>query len=167
MRRYLVLGSVVLAPVAFLIGLAGAASADPYSPAVPTSCRVVVPAASVGERVVLRVRVSAAGVQPVGKVTVGVDGDFEKTVRYDGLAVEVEGPRVQRGQHKATALFTPDDPKKLMSCKDAVKFDVGAAQRGGGHGALPNTGGPHLGFLIAGIGLVAAGGGLVERGRRT
>ncbi|MBM0128100.1 hypothetical protein [Pimelobacter simplex] len=171
MRRYLVLGSVVLAPLALLLallGLASPASADPYTPAVPTSCRVSVPATVVGDRVVVRVRVSAAGnVQPTGTVTVDVDTTFSRKVRYDGVAVEVRGPRLSRGEHKATATFVPDDAKKFSGCRDSVKFDVGAGQQGGGGtGGLPNTGGPHLGFLLAGLGLVATGGGLVERGRR-
>ena len=171
MRRYLVLGSAVTALLAFLLALLGwgsPASADPYTPAVPTSCRVSVPATVVGDRVVVRVRVSAAGnVQPTGNVTVAVDKSFSKKVRYDGVAVEVLGPRLSRGEHRATATFVPADATKFSGCRDGVKFAVGAAEHaGGGTGGLPNTGGPHLGFLLAGVGLVATGGGLVERGRR-
>ncbi|TQK72345.1 MULTISPECIES: hypothetical protein [unclassified Nocardioides] len=170
MRRYLVLGSAVAAPLAFLLALLGVgspASADPYPPAVPTTCSLSVPATVVGDRVVLRVRVSATGnAKPIGGLTVTVDDDFSKKLRYNGVAVKVQGPRVAKGQHKATATFVPDDLKNLAGCRDSSKFDVGAAQKGAGKGGLPNTGGPHLGFLLAGLGLVATGGGLVERGRR-
>ncbi len=171
MRRHLVLGSAVVAPLAFLLALVGwgsPASADDYTPALPTSCRVSVPATVVGDRAVVRVRVSVAGnVQPTGNVTVEVDKSFSKKVRYDGVALEVLGPRLSRGEHKASATFVPDDVKKFSGCRDAVTFSVGAEQAGGGGtGGLPNTGGPHLGFLLAGVGLVATGGGLVERGRR-
>jgi hypothetical protein len=170
MRRYLVLGSAFAAPLAFLLALLGwasPASADDYTPALPTSCRVTVPATVVGDRVVVRVRVSVAGnVQPTGTVTVAVDKSFSKKVRYDGVPVEVLGPRLSRGEHKASATFVPDDAKKFSGCRDDVKFAVGAEHGGGGTGGLPNTGGPHLGFLLAGVGLVATGGGLVERGRR-
>ena len=171
MRRHLALGCALAAPFAFLLALTGMASpatADPYTPAVPTTCRVTVPATVVGDRVVIRVRVSAAGnVRPTGTVTVDVDDTFTKAVRYDGVMVEVRGPRLARGEHRARAVFVPDDPTRFSRCRDSVTFNVGAqGSGGGGQGGLPNTGGPHVGFLLAGIGLVVAGGGLVERGRR-
>ncbi|WP_408896358.1 hypothetical protein ACJ5H2_15715 [Nocardioides sp. R1-1] len=172
MRRYLVLGSAVAALATFLLALAGVAApalADPYTPAVPTTCRVDVPTTLAGERVVVRVRVTAAGsVQPTGTVTVEVDESFSKKVRYDGAPVEVLGPRVGRGEHRASATFVPDDPTRFTGCRDSVRFQVGAqgGGAGGGAGGLPNTGGPHLGLLLAGIGLVVTGGGLLERSRR-
>ncbi|WP_158296630.1 LPXTG cell wall anchor domain-containing protein [Nocardioides albidus] len=172
MRRYLVMGSAVTASLAFLLALAGwgsPASAEPYTPALPTSCRVSVPTKVVGARVVVRVQVSVAGsVQPRGTVTVGVDDHFSKKVRYDGVAVEVRGPRLAAGEHRARAVFVPDDPARFSGCRDSVRFSVGAVRGSGqaGAGGLPNTGGPHLGFLLAGVGLVATGGGLVGRGRR-
>ncbi|MCR1782774.1 hypothetical protein KVF89_09535 [Nocardioides carbamazepini] len=187
MRRRLVPSSAVVALTAFLLALLGLvgspASADPYTPAVPTSCRVTVPATVAGDRVVVRVQVTAAGsVQPKGTVT--VDGDrvsaraaaadrWTRTVRYEGSTVELVGPRLERGRHQATATFVPDDPTRFGRCSDSVKFQVDAeGETGGGNGGssgggLPNTGGPHLGFLLAGIGLVAVGGGLAERARRT
>ncbi|TNM42713.1 hypothetical protein FHP29_06765 [Nocardioides albidus] len=158
------------ASLAFLLALAGwgsPASADPYTPALPTSCRVSVPPKVVGARVVVRVQVSVAGsVQPRGTVTVGVDDHFSKKVRYDGVAVEVRGPRLAAGEHRARAVFVPDDPARFSGCRDSVRFHIGAQRGSGQAGGLPNTGGPHLGFLLAGVGLVVTGGGLVERGRR-
>ncbi|WGX98433.1 hypothetical protein [Nocardioides sp. L-11A] len=183
MGRRLVPWSAVVALTAFLFALLGVvgspAGADPYTPAVPTSCRVTVPATVDGDRVVVRVLVTAAGsVAPRGTVT--VDGDrlstrseraaarWTRTVRYEGAQIEVVGPRLERGKHQATATFVPDDPTRFLRCSDNVKFEVGADETGGGGGGggLPNTGGPHLGFLLAGIGLVAVGGGLAERARR-
>lgn len=170
MRRYLVWGSAVAAPLAFLLALMGAgssASADPYTPTLPTSCRVAVPTTLVGDRVLVRVRVSAAGdLQPTGTVSVGVDRTFSAKVRYDGAVVQVRGPRLSRGEHRVTASFVPDDPTRFSGCRDAVTLNLGLARADAVGGALPDTGGPHLGFLLAGIGLVVGGGGLAERGRR-
>ncbi|GAA3550987.1 LPXTG cell wall anchor domain-containing protein [Nocardioides daeguensis] len=170
MRRYLVLGSAVAAPLAFLfalIGVGSPASADPYTPTLPASCRVAVPIALVGDRVVVRVRVTAAGnLQPTGTVSVGVDRTFSTTVRYDGTSAEVHGPRLSRGEHRVRVSFVPDDPTKFSGCRDAVTVNLGVERADAVGGALPDTGGPHLGLLLAGIGLVAGGGGLVGRGRR-
>ncbi|GAA1530506.1 hypothetical protein [Nocardioides humi] len=180
MRRYLVLWGAVAAPAALLLALAGvgsSAAADPYTPAVPTSCRITVPTAVVGDRAVVRVRVTAAGnVQPTGNVTVEIDrvaarqaarsaAGWSKTVRYDGATVEILGPRLTAGVHRARATFVPDDPVQFARCRDSAQVRVGSDETGGG-GPLPNTGGPHLAVLLAGIGLVVTGGGLVERGRR-
>ncbi|WP_436699449.1 hypothetical protein [Nocardioides sp. BYT-33-1] len=186
MRRHVVPWSALVALAVFLLALLGIvgspASADPYTPAVPTSCRITVPATVAGDRVVVRVDVTAAGsVQPRGTVT--VDGDrvspggsaadrWSRTVRYEGSRVEIVGPRLERGKHQATATFVPDDPTRFLRCSDNVRFEVdavdesGGGNGGSGGGGLPNTGGPHLGFLLAGIGLVAVGGGLAERARR-
>ncbi|GAA1511815.1 hypothetical protein [Nocardioides humi] len=164
------LPAVLLALLALLVPATAPAQADPYSPAVPAQCRVAVPTTVAGDRVVVRVRVSVPGdLSPAGTVTVAIrEADGRRTVwrttaRHTGRPLTLEGPRLARGAYVARARFIPDSPD-LLGCRDETGLAVGAVPGPGG-GALPDTGGPPLLALLAGVGLVAAGGGLVGRGR--
>ena len=69
---------------------------------------------------------------------------------------------------KGFARGTSDNPA-LESCRNVVGFRVGGGSTGGeddDDGTLPNTGGPHLWILFAGLALVVAGGGLAGGTRR-
>lgn len=168
MRRLLVLASAVTAFLVVLLCLPGAARADtdPYSPKVPTSCHVSVPTAVVGQRVVVRVRVEASdGQDPRGTVRLTLGSpSWSRTVAYDGAPLRIVGPRLAPGRHVARVRFVPKG-NRYSGCRDAAPFGIGG-EEGGPSEDLPNTGGPHLLVLLSGLGLVAAGGGLVEVGRR-
>lgn len=185
MRRFLAI--VVLAALAALpaaLPVAPASADGGYTPDVPTSCRITVPSAPVGERVVLRVRVTAATSLPVtGDVEVtisrraaaaraarvaGAAPVWTTTARYEGEPLRIVGPRLSRGDHIATVRFTPDS-ETFTGCNDAVRFRVGGdvgGEREDDGSFLPDTGGPQLGLLIGGLVLLVAGGGLVVASRR-
>lgn len=186
MRRLLLLP--IVASLALFAPVAPASADEPYPPGeLPTSCRVTVPSAVVGERVVLRVVVSVNADRPVTgdvKITVARNGaaaraarpaqraTWTKTVRYEDEPLRVVGPRLSRGDHIASIRFTPDndvvDDLVLLSCEDRVRFQVGGAGDVGGEDTpLPDTGGPPLLALLFGAGLVATGGGLVGGSRRS
>ena len=171
MRRLLVLPSAGMALFALLLVLSPGARADDYVPTVPTGCHLSVPATVVGDHVIVRVRVSAASGTPTGQVTVSIPRKpdaWSVSARYEGKPLRLVGPRLPKGKHVATVVFRPDD-QRFSGCRDQAPFGVGGVGGGGGGQGgetLPNTGGPHVMWLVAGMGLLATGGGLVERGRR-
>jgi LPXTG-motif cell wall-anchored protein len=117
---------------------------------------------------------------------------WTKTITYKGIPVRVTGPRLKPGRYLVHMQFRPSDDT-FAGCQSMLSFRVakgsvgsavdgpsgggdavggaGAAAGTGGSagsgGGLPNTGGPHLGFLLLGAVLVALGGGAVARSRRT
>ncbi len=172
MRRYwkALLGLAVVASTVCL-GLITPAFGDGYTPAVPTSCQVSARAGVVGERVGVRIEVLASGTSaPTGSIAVTFSPGGSQRVTYSGAPVTVKGPKARSGTTTVDVVFTASDPSRYASCTGHA--GVSAAKGTGGKSAtpvstgLPNTGGPHLGILLAGAGLVVAGGGLVERGRR-
>lgn len=179
MRRLLLLP--IVACLALFAPVAPASADEGYEETeVPTSCRVTVPSAVVGERVVLRVVVSASTNRAVtGSVEIKVSraaarvaaraATWTKTVRYEDSPLRVVGPRLSRGDHIASIRFVPDD-ELFIGCDDRVRFRVGrqgSGEVGGTDAELPDTGGPHLLALLFGAGLVATGGGLVGGSRRS
>lgn len=180
MRRLL----TVVALVAALLVPGGPASADgDYPPEVPTSCNINVPRVAVGQRVHLVIEVASNTNEPVTgavELTISTAARREvaaarrgvvwtKSVRYEGSPLEVLGPELPRGRYRVAMAFTPDD-SAVLGCRNAVPFRVGGGQTGGEEdddGVLPNTGGPHLWILMAGLGLVVAGGGLAGGARRS
>lgn len=184
MRRLLVAvfaSALALAPVGLVSGSAQAD--DSYAPTIPTSCNIDAPSVRVGQRVVLDIEVSSNSNLPeVGTVDLAISTAggqraaqraakgvvWTKTVRYEGSPITVRGPRLPRGLYRVTMVFTPDDGE-FVGCRNSVGFRVGA---GGGvdeedeGGGLPNTGGPHLSLLLAGLALLVGGGGLVAESRR-
>ena len=168
MRRLVGLAGVVTALLAAVLCAPPSARADvdPYPPKVPTTCHVSVPAAVSGKRVVVRVAVAASdGRDPRGSVRVSIDSGWSTSRSYDGQPLRIVGPRLADGAHVAQVRFVPKG-NRYRGCRDAVDFNVGAESGGTPSGQLPNTGGPHLMVLLAGLGLVVSGGGLVELGRR-
>lgn len=175
----------VVAFVAALLVPGGPASADgDYPPEVPTSCNINVPSVAVGQRVRLVIEVASNTNEPVTgtvqltigtaaarqKVSVAARGVvWTKSVRYEGSPLEVLGPELPRGRYRVAMAFTPDDGA-VIGCRNAVPFRVGGGETGGEEdddGVLPNTGGPHLWILMAGLGLVLTGGGLASGARRS
>lgn len=180
---------------AFLLGLLGllavpvapAVADEPYGPETPTSCHVNAPSVKVGQRVVLRIEVSANTTDPiVGDVVLTISTAsraariaarqvakgvvWTRTVRYEGSPLEVTGPKLPRGSYRVTMAFTPDDGA-FVPCRNAARFRVGAGGDTDGEedddGELPNTGGPERWPLYLGLGLLLAGSGLVGGSRRS
>lgn len=173
MRRLL----TAVAMVGVLLVPGGPAAADDieYPPGTPTSCNVDVPHVAVGDRVRLVVEVASnSNLAEVGTVRLRISSAargviWTKSVSYEGSPIEVVGPVLPRGRYRVAMAFTPDDTE-LLGCRNAVAFRVGGGGDTGGEddgGTLPNTGGPHLWLLMAGLGLVVAGGGLAGGSRRT
>lgn len=178
-----------LLSVLFIVGAllvpGGHAAADDvdYPPTYPSSCNISVPHVAVGKRVHLVIEVASnSNVPEVGTVKLTISTArareaarvaargvvWSKTVRYEGSPIEVLGPVLPRGRYRVAMVFTPDNAE-LGGCRNAVGFRVGGGGTGGeddDDGSLPNTGGPHLWILMAGLGLVVAGGGLAGGSRR-
>ena len=181
MRRLLTALAIV---GALLVPGSPAVADDTYTPTVPTSCHIGAPRVSVGERVRLTIEVSSNSNLPeVGTVDLTIATAsarqaarlaargvvWTKSVRYEGSPIEVVGPKLPRGRYRVTMAFTPDGDG-LTGCRNSVPLRVGGGGTGGEDddgGTLPNTGGPHLWILLAGLGLVVAGGGLAGGSRRT
>ena len=180
-------GALVLALTALMPTGSAQAAPDPYSPNVPTSCHIGTPAISVGKRVVLVIDVSSNSTTPLAG-TVGLvltrgparaqaarpvaartaRPVWSTTVRFEGTPVRVVGPRLGKGAYHVRMTFTPDSGA-FDGCVNTARLRVGAngpSPTGSSAGALPDTGGPHLAFLLLGAGLVAAGGGVLARSRR-
>lgn len=183
MRRILTvlfLAGLLVAPVA------PSQADDSYAPTIPTSCHIGAPTIEVGQRVRLTIEVSSNSTTPeVGSVKLTISTAaarkaarlaargvvWTKTVRYAGTPLEVVGPKLPRGRYAVTMAFTPDGGE-LVGCRNSAAFrvgaggDVGGEDDGNGSGGLPNTGGPHLWLLLAGLTLVLGGSGLVGGSRR-
>lgn len=173
----------VLAVLALLAPISPASGDDTYTPDIPTSCSVTVPAVAVGDRVVVRVLVSAtSNVPPTGTIELTIDRagaaraarvarvdlPWTKTVRYEGDELRIVGPRLSKGEYVAKVRFAPD-AGAYLACQDRAPFNIGGAtdpgDEVGGEETLPETGGPHLLLLLLGAGLVTVGGGLVGGSR--
>lgn len=132
----------------------------------------------------------ARAAQPTGRVRLVLrkkDGPrvWSKTVRYPGKPIRVQGPRLtDEGRYRIRATFVPDDEDFYRSSADADATLVtkrgnadddpgdgnGEGPRGGdlgdADGLLPDTGGPNVGWLVLGLGLLGVGGGTVAAARR-
>jgi LPXTG-motif cell wall-anchored protein len=183
----------VLKKLAALATLAAAFAVAPSAPAladdgytvkIPTVTHIQVITAEPGEPIVLEVSASAnAPTPPAGNIAVTVSAGghaargaqaaaakpvFSTTVHFVDKPIRVTGPRLPKGGYLAHAALSPDDTARFLPSSDTTTFRIGAAGGGGGDkgGALPNTGGPDLIWLVLGAGLVAAGAGGVGYGRR-
>lgn len=180
MRRLL----IALAVVGALLVPGSPATADgTYTGTYSSSCNINVPRVAVGNRVRLSIEVASNSTMPeVGTVKLTISTAsarsaaraaargvvWTKTLAYEGTPLEVVGPVLPRGRYRVAMVFTSDNPA-LEDCRNAVGFRVGGGGTGGeddDDGTLPNTGGPHLWILFAGLALVVAGGGLAGGTRR-
>ncbi|MBU2696240.1 MULTISPECIES: LPXTG cell wall anchor domain-containing protein [Pimelobacter] len=168
---------------AFVVVPTAAASADPYSPKIPTQTHIEVVVNGPGKPITLKVSASANyPTPPEGDIAIQVSAGgsaarnarglvaapvFTTTVHFVDQVVSVEGPRLPKGSYLARAALTPDDADTFLPSSALTDFRIGA----GGtpdkdDNGLPNTGGPDLLWLLLGGGLVAAGVGGVGYGRR-
>lgn len=182
LKKLIALGVLSAALVA---APAGTAIAEPYPPQLPTQTHIEIVVAEPGKPVLLdvsasanyptppegdiKVQISAASGAARGARAVAAAPLFTTTVHFVDDEVRVTGPTLPRGRYRATAALTPDDADLFLPSDTAVAFRVGA---GGGpgdsddDGALPDTGGPNMMWLLLGTGLLAAGAGGVGYARR-
>lgn len=161
---------------------APAGADEGYTSKLPTTTHIQVVTAEPGEPIVLQVSASAASpTPPAGNIAITVSAGgsaargsmaaaakpvFRTTVHFTDKPVRVTGPRLPKGGYLAHAALSPDDAAKFLPSSDTTHFRIGSADGGDKNGALPNTGGPDLAWLVLGAGLVAAGAGGVSYGRR-
>lgn len=176
-------GALVVAAVLAPVSLAVAAE-DDYGPRSPTST-LIDAEAELGEPVEASLRVTGNdGGTPSGTLDVTITtggsggqaapGTFRTSREYDGGTVTVEGPVARADTtYVVTAEFSPDNPDRYLPSANTVRVSVDDAADGGdpaddtgGAGGLPNTGGPHLWWLLVGIALVGSGTGAVVYTRR-
>jgi hypothetical protein len=180
----------------FGVALTGgpAQAGDPYTAGVRTSCNVTVPTVvkrGTAPRIRVHVRPNgpAQGARPQGDVGVTISKNgtriFTKNVPYRGSAVEVTGPTLsQAGRYQVHAQFRTSDGTVFKSCNGSAAFDVRSGQApnddgpdgpdGPGTdpgsvppgGILPDTGGPHLLWLVLALALLGSGSALVYAARR-
>lgn len=167
---------------AFVVVPTATASADPYSPKIPTQTHIEVVVNGPGEPITLKVSASADyPTPPEGDIAIQVSAGgsaarnarglvaapvFTTTVHFVDQVVSVEGPRLPQGSYLARAALTPDDAATFLPSSALTDFRIGAGGTPPHDDGLPNTGGPDLLWLLLGGGLVAAGLGGVGYGRR-
>jgi hypothetical protein len=161
---------------------------DPYTAGVRTSCNVAVPTvvkrgAAPRIRVNVRPNGPSQAARPEGNVRVSISHRgtriFTRTVGYRGSAVQVTGPELTRtGRYQVRAHFRTADGSVFKSCSGSAAFDVragvnpsndpGTGPDGGEtpDGLLPDTGGPHLLWLLLALALVGSGAGLLYAAKR-
>lgn len=184
MRKLFFMVSVAMAA----LFVTSSAVADPYGPIPKPLCIIKVLKAEPGERVVIQVgaRLNAAK-QPAGTLTVTLRTNIHanadttattaaadvwtKTVHSDGGPVRLVGPVIPEGTHRVKSRFVPDNPIECRACQAQAVFtatdgDGGGDDDGDNDGLLPDTGGPAVLWLLAGLALVGSGAGIVVYSRR-
>lgn len=184
LRRLIVLALVALATVLPV----GSASADPYTPKIPTQTVIkIVVGKDHSVTVIVKVLANSGKGNPHGTVSLKIGAfsstargaravaaaPFQTSVPYNGGRVRIQGPTLAQGTYVANAAFDPSGDTYRPS-RTAQRFHIGAtpASHNPGDddsdqgGLLPDTGGPYLVWLLLGGGLVAAGGGAVVYARR-
>ncbi len=182
--------ALVLVALATLFGLPWSPLTSAASAAVPTAC--VVSSVQVGKSILLDASVQATGnVAATGSLTIEVTKGggvkaWSTVQRYSGAPLRVTGPKASAKARVVTIRFTPDQasqpggytPGGFDGCVGSAQVgagDIGGEEdsrgkrngaTGAAGGGLPNTGGPHLGLLLAGLASVLAGGALVGHSRR-
>jgi hypothetical protein len=161
---------------------------DPYTAGIRTSCNVAVPAVvkrGTAPRISVNVRPNgpAQGARPEGSVQVTISNAgrriFTRNVGYHGSAVQVTGPALtQTGRYQVRAQFRTADGSVFKSCNGSAAFDIrsGQAPDTGGPGTdpgsvppggiLPDTGGPHLLWLLLALALLGSGSTMVYAAKR-
>jgi LPXTG-motif cell wall-anchored protein len=165
---------------------AAPAAANDYSVAIPTQTIVEAPPRTTPGTTAdaeITVSANADGGPLTGTLTVSVRasdaGGVERgpltrprTVAYNGSPVTVTLPGQSVGEYVVAAAFTPSDPQVYGPSQGADTYVVGAGQAPGPGpdpnpgGILPDTGGPHSGWLLLGMLMLGLGGGAVVYARR-
>ena len=174
---------------ASVVGTTAMAAADPYSPKIPTVTTIEITVQGPGEPAIIHVSAAIQGnssTVPEGDIAVrlfagnaaerpGVAARtsakplLATTVHFVDDPVRIQGPALPKGTYTGTAAFTPTDPTTYLPSSDSTRVRVGAGGPGDDSdngGALPDTGGPNMMWLLLGAGLVVAGAGSVTFARR-
>lgn len=174
----------IAAGLAAMLVVASGGAASGYGNGVSTSCNVSV-TAKAGKPISAYIDVKGNASSTItGDVTISVfrSGSaprmaaraatvWSTTAHYNGSPLTITGPTLKSGSYRAVAKFTAD-PGVYLDCQCFGNFRTKSVQGehhqngGGGGGGLPNTGGPSEWWLIAGFGLVLAGGAATYVGRR-
>ncbi|HJQ05971.1 MAG TPA: LPXTG cell wall anchor domain-containing protein [Nocardioides sp.] len=173
----------IAAGLTAVLVVASGGAASGYGNGVSTSCNVSV-SAKAGKPISAFIDVKGNASSAVtGDVTISVfrSGSaprmaaraaavWTKTVHYNGTPLTITGPALPRGSYRAVAKFSAD-PGVFLDCQCFGSFRTKSVAgehhtNGGGGNGLPNTGGPSEWWLIAGFGLVLAGGAATYAGRR-
>jgi LPXTG-motif cell wall-anchored protein len=179
-RKIAALMVVALAAVILPFASANAVS---YGPKLPTKIPPTFVVAQNGKVLVVKLFVTASdGTSPAGEITYTISRVATAarstqvvarattgSVHVNGKAVTVTGAIAHPGSYVATAHFTPANAAKYLPSRGATRAKVGAVggkTTGNGGGGLPNTGGPDLGWLLAGLALSGVGAGAVVYSRR-
>lgn len=180
LKKFVALATLAMA---FAVVPTGTASADPYSPKIPTQTHIEVVVNGPGKPITLKVSASANyPTPPEGDIAIQVSAGgsaarnaralvaapvFTTTVHFVDDVVSVEGPRLPQGTYLARAALSPDDTATFLPSSATTDFRIGAGTPDDDdNDGLPNTGGPDLLWLLLGGGLVVAGAGGVGYGRR-
>ncbi|GAB4012731.1 LPXTG cell wall anchor domain-containing protein [Nocardioides ultimimeridianus] len=176
---------MVVAFATLMVPFASPSHAAPvYGNKIPTQVHITVVTAKKGAPLKVRFRVTAAdGTTPAGQLayTITRASTTARTAKVASRAtsgtvaingsVAVDGQVAQVGTYVVSGSFTPTNSAKYLPSSNATRAGVKAVggqhhNNGGGGSGLPNTGGPDLGWLIAGLVLAGAGAGTVAYARR-
>ncbi|MDP3892488.1 hypothetical protein [Nocardioides sp.] len=135
MKKFLATAVATVFVASGLVALAGtSASADPYPGTVPTNTVAKAKNRKVGQKVVVRVAVTAPGnVKPTGRVDIVVKRKIKGTFvvlrtvtrNYSGDAKTYKAGKVRkRGKYRAVVKFVPPETSMFQRSKDADNFRV-------------------------------------------
>ncbi|GAB3855630.1 hypothetical protein GCM10028801_11550 [Nocardioides maradonensis] len=157
--------------------------AHAYGNKLPTAVHIKVVVAKKGEPLKVKFTVTASdGSTPAGDLAYtitrasGATRSARVVLRAANGSVPINGSTTvsgqvaQAGSYVITGRFSPSNTAQYLPSSNATRAAV-SGQKGehhdnGGGGGLPNTGGPDLGWLIAGLVLAGAGVGTVAYARR-
>jgi hypothetical protein len=174
---------VVVALSMAVVPLTSPANAVSYGPKLPTSVHIKVVQSANGKALKFRLSVSASdGTSPAGRIAYGISRAAgaargaqvaaratSGSVNVSGSAVTVTGQVAHAGSYVIVARFSPSNSAKYLPSSNSLRTGIKAAGGQGndnGAGGLPNTGGPDLGWLVAGFALAGAGAAAVAFSRR-
>ncbi|HJQ06462.1 MAG TPA: hypothetical protein VJ872_13500 [Nocardioides sp.] len=157
--------------------------AHAYGNKLPTAVHIKVVVAKKGEPLKVQFTVTASdGSTPAGELAytitraAGAARSARVVARAASGSVSIAGSKTvtgqvaQAGSYVITGHFSPSNTAKYLPSSNAKRTTVngekGQQNNNGGGSGLPNTGGPELGWLIAGLVLAGAGAGTVAYARR-
>ena len=179
-RKFAALAAVALALA--VMPFMAPANAAAYGPKLPTAVHITFVTVKDGKPLEAKLSVSASdGTSPAGTIDYTISRATgaargarlvaratASTISVNGHAVAVTGPVVSPGSYVVGAHFTPTNTAKYLPSSNVARTGVKGStiNNNSGGGGLSNTGGPDLGWLIAGFALAGAGAGVVLYSRR-